>query len=388
MRATAASTWTLPSHAALFTGQFPSVHGAVDLAHRVDARRSPTLAVELAREGWLTAAFTGGVVIDPAFGFGAGFSSYSVRDPGMPVHGEDALAPALDWLARRADQPFFLFLHTYLVHEYEPSREWLERVAPGSSQALLATPRATLLERVKRGDAEAAATLSRLYDATVAQADDEIVGRVMDALARLSLEERTIFCVVSDHGEEFLEHGGALHGETINGVLDRVPWILRGPGIEAGRELDEPVSHVDVLPTLLGRLGLAAPPTSQGVDVLARGERESERALLVELTRPNGQWDALVGESWKLVRCRAVGRARGETVRRLYRLDVDPGERDDLAAAQPKIVEQLERRLDHELAAYEKFSRALDAARDGESTLDPALLERLKRLGYVEDSAR
>jgi arylsulfatase A-like enzyme len=381
-RATAASTWTLPSHGALFTGQFPAVHGAVDLFHRVDARRSPTLALELQRAGFQTAAFTGGVVVDPAFGFGAGFARYSVRDPGVATtSGIDPLEPALGWLARRADQRFFLFVHTYRAHDYKPSREALERVAPGRADELLATSRNELIEKTKRGDAEAAAKLRLLYDATVAQADTEVVGRLLDELAKLGLSERALVCVLSDHGEEFLEHGGALHGEAITAELDRVPWIVRGPGIQSGRVVDSPVSHVDVMPTLLGRLGLDAPPTSQGIDVL-RGEPESDRALLVQLERPAATWDALVGDAWKLVR----RRTKDATEQRLFRLDVDPKETEDVAAAQPQVVERLARRLDHELAGLAAFARALDAARAGESTIDPKLLEDLKRLGYVDDS--
>jgi arylsulfatase A-like enzyme len=390
-RVVAASTWTLPSHAALFTGQFPELHGAVDLAHRLDARRSPPLALELADAGYATAAFTGGGVMDSAFGFGAGFGGYSTRDPGFPPNegqdpsdGRDPLAPALDWLERRADQPFFLFLHTYLVHNYSPRREFVEQVAPGRADELLATPAAELVARLRQGDAAAAAVMRVLYDASVAQIDATLIGPLLAKLAALGLDERTLVVVLSDHGEEFLEHGGALHGDSTWRELHDVPWILRGPGVPAGRVVEEPVSHVDVLPTLLARLGRKAPPTALGVDVL---ERElSGRPLLIQLqSRRTGKWNVLYGAPWELV-LRGEGGASDEGAKlQLFRVDEDRDERRDLAGTETARRAELARRLDHELAALRELARALDVSRSSDPALDPELIEKLRELGYVDD---
>ncbi len=386
-RVVAASTWTLPSHAALFTGQFPEVHGVVGLKHRLDERRSPTLAVELAAAGYATAAFTGGGVMDPAFGFGAGFSSYSTRDPGRGAPTDaagDPLAPALDWLSGHRDQPFFLFVHTYRVHNYKPGRAWVERVAPGRADELLSIESNALVGRIRHGDAEAAARMRVLYDANVAQADAEVVGRLLDRLAALKLEPTTLVCVLSDHGEEFLEHGGALHGDAIWRELDHVPWILRGPGVPAGRVIEEPVSHVDVLPTLLARLGITAPPTAQGVDVLT--SELSGRPLFVQLeSRRTGRWDALVAPPWKLVRRRGNARVAAAEELRLFCVEDDPDERHDLADADASRRTELARRLDFELAAQRDFAGALDSTGTSDATPDAALLEELRKLGYGGD---
>ena len=101
-----------------------------------------------------------------------------------------------------------------------------------------------------------------LYDGEVLFSDRQ-VGVIFNALRELSLDDNTIVIVTSDHGEEFLEHGGAGHGQSHYQELMRVPMIMAGPGIQA-RTVSTPVSLIDVMPTMLELAGLKPPPHLPG----------------------------------------------------------------------------------------------------------------------------
>jgi arylsulfatase A-like enzyme len=106
---------------------------------------------------------------------------------------------------------------------------------------------------------------------------DDGLGRLFDAIDRAGLRDDTLVVITSDHGEEFLEHGGVLHGGTQFDEVLRVPLILRGPGIPADTRLAEPVSVVDVLPTVLARLGLPPAPDlrPQGCEIARSSARRT-----------------------------------------------------------------------------------------------------------------
>ncbi|MFG0316322.1 MAG: sulfatase-like hydrolase/transferase, partial [Planctomycetota bacterium JB042] len=198
-RALSLGAYTLPSHATMMTGQHPLEHGVEQAPDRLDARRSPLLAARLAARGWRTAAFTGGGFVDPRFGFDQGFSQYGTRDPGLtddPRHvskreeqildvpvaeSAKSLAPVLEHLGRVDDQPFFLFVHTYVVHNFYPHRESLE--TPEVRPELAGVPGDELYRRASvEFDPAATERLAWLYRSTVRQADDLFVGPLLRRL--------------------------------------------------------------------------------------------------------------------------------------------------------------------------------------------------------------
>jgi len=376
------SSWTLPAHVSIMTGQHPLVHGVLDSDRRIDPRNSSLLARRFRARGYATAAFTAGLFVDPRFGFGEGFDAYSVRDPcGIP---RDAAAPeaardaqvdatprrAFSWLRRHADAPFFLFLHTYFVHEYEDA-------AHEGQDA----ERCALLECATARDPAAIAELARRYDACVREVDRDFVGPLLDLLDELRLGERTIVAVVSDHGEEFLEHGGFRHGLTLHDEVGAVALLLAGPGVPRGATIADPASLVDVAPTLARLSGLPADARCHGRDLFAPPDDE-ERSLVLHLDH----------------HCDGGVRARGESLRlgvwRVQRMWNEAGEakltfeRENPATGRPAPFEPtpaqraaLERRLDAELLA--ELARA-PAARDaGPVELPEALRDRLRELGYA-----
>lgn len=278
--AASTSSFTLPAHASMLTGQLPSRHGAESESagrDRVWLDRSDLVAARLREAGWQTAAFTGGVYLSAKFGLDQGFDSYDAVDLALerrakrydlePVVGQPAFnrafrrqrsfSRALDWIRGHADGPFFLFLHTYLVHEYLPAARFEARFHAACSSPVADEEQELLRNRTLASKATAADVdhFVDLYDAALSEAD-ELVGRLMATLRETGELEQTVVVVLSDHGEEFLDHGRLSHGRTLYDEVLRVPLIVRAPG-RAAVEVRTPVSLADVAPTLLELCGVA-----------------------------------------------------------------------------------------------------------------------------------
>ncbi len=269
--ALAPAAWTLPSHASLLTGVYPTRHGAIHKKTTI-AGEVPHLAALLAARGYETAAFTDGGFLDASYGFGRGFRHYDDRTsagatplPALPRGGKpgpegnsDRFARAEAFLAgRRArpenSEPLFLFAHTYAVHDYYKAHSWA-RPATGARHALVAERNLECLQGQRRCSDEDWSALAGYYRAEVRRLDGA-VGRLL-ATARRALADRPTYVVLlSDHGEGLdpalgpTHHGGALRRELL-----AVPLLVAGPGVEA-RAVETPVSLVDVAPTLLALAG-------------------------------------------------------------------------------------------------------------------------------------
>jgi arylsulfatase A len=177
---------------------------------------------------------------------------------------------------------------------------------------------------------------------------DRSVGRILDLLKKLGLEENTVVFFTSDNGSidavgghdlAFFEANGPLRGQK--GQLSeggiRVPLIIRGPGFKAGTHSDEPIAFCDMLPTLCGIAGIAAPPNIDGSDVSTLKGRE--RALYWEIPSGGGQQAVRMGK-WKALRTELV---KGPSKVQLFDLDGDVGETKDVALEHPDVVTKLER---------------------------------------------
>ncbi|MEN8183510.1 MAG: sulfatase-like hydrolase/transferase [Myxococcota bacterium] len=340
---------TLPSHTTLLTGLEPPRHGVRHNGIFRLADDIPTLAERFQEAGFATAAFLGTVVLDRQHGLDRGFDVYddqmSLRVAAQFGHSErtadQVTDAALAWLSS-APPRFFLWVHLYDPHgNYDPP--------PGFAAAFPADP----------------------YAGEIAFTDAEL-GRFLAALHHRFPDGGTAVLVTSDHGESRGEHGEISHSLTIYDATQRVPLLLRAPGLPAGHVVAEPVGLVDVAPTLLGLAGLAPLPETQGMDLrdLVEGRSTGDRALYVETLAPQFDfgWSALLGlrsETFKYVRA-----PRPE----LYDISGDPHELRNLADAQPDRVAQ----LDSQLA--ERLARPRQAA----SRLEPGAERRgqLEALGY------
>jgi arylsulfatase A-like enzyme len=366
--------WTLPAHASLLTGLYPRRHGAVRERSAI-GEGVETLASRLVAGGFRTAAIVNSYYVSARYGFARGFEAFRYVPATNAPAGDGIVEHALDWLAAEPRDRFFLFLHDYQVHsdyrslpvfEQEFTRSYSGPFT-GTTAELLAVRKGQLVPTPR--DAE---HLRDLYVAGIRQLDQEIA-RLRDSLERSGLWERTLLVVTSDHGEEFLEHGGVLHGRTQYDEVLRIPLILRGPGVPAGARIARPVSILDVLPTVLALLGEPRPEGIDGVDVFAEPGAGEERILFGEADHNNREPD--ITRSARAGRFKLVlDRLSGDHA--LYDLRVDPGEREDVAA----LNRQQARRLLGELTRFESTRREGTAL----APVDREARQQLEALGYVE----
>ncbi len=340
-RTTAASSWTKPSTATILTGLPPAVHGATRLDRRLPSAVQ-TLAEVLRDAGYRTGGWSANAHVTAATGFDQGFERFEFLDELARAEalGRRALAwldesaRASSGLDRTQAPPFFLYVHAIDPHApYEPPEDLRRRFAPnvpagsGSLGQVEAVYRA-----LDRKHPEAKALLARmppLYDAEIAGIDRSF-GALLDELDRRGELRHTLVVVISDHGEEFGEHGGLGHGKTLYREVLDVPWIVRLPGQSAGRRIAAPAAHLDVMPTILAALGIPAGADLYGVDRLAPEAREGPR--FSHLDYEGRQGGSVELGNWHLIEpwSRKFSRAG-----KLFNLAADREEARDLAAKNP-----------------------------------------------------
>lgn len=222
------------------------------------------------------------------------------------------------------------------------------------------------------------AALMALYDGEIHDVDAAI-GLVLDELERLGLAERTLVVLHSDHGEEFLDHGGYGHGTTMYDELLRVPLIFAGPGVvNAGRAVAEPVQLLDVMPTLLEAAGVSAPPEAHGRSLwpLLRGEGLAEAPIYSEMIHSSpAEVKAVRYQGWKLIYHLADDRVE------LYDLRADPREQVNVAAQEPARVEEYLRLLRRWLAQAVAVEEALPRS-EVPAGIDDRVNQMLREGGY------
>jgi arylsulfatase A-like enzyme len=396
-RTYAACSWTNPSVASLFTGRYPSQHGVGRFDSKLPAE-DVTLAERLGEAGYARFGFTANFRLTEDLGFGQGFQAWfpyvgdgSKVRVGRIVH--DALAfidelklGAGPFWRRWMRPPLFLYVQLMEPHApYLPPAPFRERFAPPAAAGTDDEVNDDVIDpaRWSRLDAADLDLLRGLYDGEVASLDAGLAPLFEGLRARGFLEDG-IVVVTADHGEEFREHGFLGHGTNLYDDQLRVPLLLRVPGGRAGVVVEEPVSLVDVAPTLLDLLGLAPEPRHEGRSLAPGlyGHGAARRDVLAELlpTSPKGDLArhdaALVRWPAKLLLDRTPPDVPVRT--ELYDLANDPGEtRDDppvLASERPGL-----------LAALQAWRTALGtrASAHEQGTVTPAMQERLRALGYA-----
>ena len=320
-RAYASTPLTLPSHTSLLTGRYPPHHGVrTDAGHLGEA--VPTLAETFRHGGFATAAFPAATPLDGRSGLARGFESYATvkRDlfEGRPATEvpERVVVDAADWLETHAHRRFFMWVHVFAPH--------VPYGNPGDR-------------------ARAARPAIDRYDDEVMQADAQ-VGRLLAALG--PGRRNTLIVVTADHGEAFGEHGEITHGLFVYDATLRVPLILNGPAIARGRVISDPVSLVDVAPTLVALAGLGR-FDADGVAVLPTKEEtpsapRNPRLIYSESYAPLADfgWSPLRSArrgDWKYI-------AAPEP--ELYDVRSDPGETRNLVEDQPARATELAHEID------------------------------------------
>jgi len=262
-RAYAPAPWTNPSVASLWTSRHPSQHGVVSFASVLEDG-AVTLAERLREAGYATAGFSANPLIDLPSGLGQGFDVYDAAPPQdadvpefrrVPPRADALAAQALAWLdARRAtpERPAFLYLQLMETHTpYAPPADLLaSRFAPGALPDLESVASQMLLANTYRPAPGAVSLFQTLYDLEVRSADRELRA-LFAALEQRGFLRDAVVVVTADHGDEFGEHGIFGHGTTLFEPAIRVPLLVVAPGQTRHRDVLQPVSLIDVAPTVL-----------------------------------------------------------------------------------------------------------------------------------------
>jgi arylsulfatase A-like enzyme len=247
------SSWTRPAHMSIFTGLHPREHGFVALA---DTRRLddsiPTLASVLRDHGYNTAAFVGGVNLAATYGFDRGFDLYRTNGKYFRDNFEDTRY----WLDHERKGKFFLFVHGYDAHTPYIT-DPIDRQAIALDESIPAEPFGEVCRR--DGPVSRIDPFVREYDGAVHRAD-RYVGKIVRELGQRGLLDRTIVVVLSDHGEEFLEHGRCFHIATLHREVLHVPLVIVAPGLAPRRVAAAVSASVTIAPTVMELLGIDGHP--------------------------------------------------------------------------------------------------------------------------------
>jgi arylsulfatase A-like enzyme len=430
----------------LFTSQLPSGHRVGHLTTVLGAAQT-TLAERFHAAGWRTGIFCANTIVGPEFGFAQGaeifrtlptelvprtklgYALFRLGEGGRrlpPVvalrgllsrseqvllgrRGAETLSlPAAEvvrdydaWRAKQGDDPCFAYLHVMEPHApYEPPADLAGLFAP-LGEPLYANPPAAIagFPPFARGDSLApdrVAGLVRAYDAEIRGVDREL-GALFAAIA--AARRPTILAVTADHGEEFFEHGGWRHGQSLHAEMLDVPLVLVGPGVPVGRRAAGG-QLIDLGPTLLELCGLPAPDDVSGRSLVpqlratafeapasaapadatpadaAPADAAPDREAVAEIVYGDAYWSrSLTRGPLKVIQSRLGSR----DALQLFDLRADPGESRDLAAAEPALASALRTRLEEVVVAAAK------GAPEGESAdFDAVTRERLRALGYVQ----
>lgn len=402
-RASSPAAWTLPAMTSVMTGVSPQIHGALHLQSRAP-EGLPTLAEVLRRSGYRTAAFVSSTVLGPAANLTQGFDQFHAypgpwlgRSLGATLltsrvprfRPEEASPSALtdavtDWLRTNRDEPFFLWVHAFDPHApYGPPRRYLQgrTPPPGGRWRFEGWDE----EAIRAGTwvpSEAERDwIRQLYRAEIRWAD-EAAGRLVAELKRLGLYEDALIVVLSDHGEEFWEHGSYGHGHTLYDEILHVPLIAKLPRkVRTGR-IAAPVSTTSVFSTVLDACALPRPqgyPAEESL--LSAGVNGPDRPLLsLGLNRYEDRRSVRFGRLGRFKYINWTLSRREE----LYDLERDPGETTNLAAASSTEIAEGRRLLVGFEAESKEARRRLRLPAGETAELDGHTLERLRSLGYAK----
>jgi arylsulfatase A-like enzyme len=379
------SSWTVPAVASLMTSLQPESHGVVSgTVTRGKVHGQQVLAEDLTRlpgllrdAGYTTFGITANGHLTRRLGYAQGFDRY--ENLGFGASADEVGSHLELWrdeIERSA--PYFVWLHYFDPHTpYVPRVPWLVEFAPDST---MKAPGRLTVRNAGRYEEMGLKKHTPDFNYVVALYDSEI-GYTDDAIRKavrlLDPASDDLVLVTSDHGEGFLDHGEFGHGGSLFEEQVRVPLIVRFPaGRARGRVVEDPVSLVDVGPSLLDFLDIDIPDVFQGRSFvpLVEGERRDARPIVISLDRSERQeLQAVVQGDWKYVRY--IG-ARSEEL--LYHLGTDPTEQENVAGSSRLKKVALAELLQQELTRYsaEIQPEVLTATEEK--------LEELRSLGYVQ----
>jgi arylsulfatase A-like enzyme len=372
------SAWTRPAVASLLSGLHPQNHRAI---RRGDALGTDVhlLSEYLQPLGYRTAGIVTNPNVIALWGFDQGYDVYrDLPAPQQHPRADAVNAAVFSHLDGLGEGAFFLYVHVMDPHgpfappaPYDTKYPRQRRRAIRPSFIKPGTPRAVVDDAVSA------------YDGEIAFSDFHF-GQLISRLKADGLYEEALIILAADHGEELHDHGYGGHGHTLYQELVHVPLLIKFPGnAYAGQRIERAVSLIDVVPTVLGFLDVAPARELDGVDLMpvvrnrSAVSRDMPIYLHLDLERADGGTHvvrAVLHGSRKYIR--RLGPEAGEM---LFDVENDPGERENLLAADPQTAVTLGGMLD----AYERHTSGVVPPAGKPPDVPAAVQDRLRALGYV-----
>lgn len=394
--------YTLASHMTMLTGVFPTTHHVL---HMSDALGPSilTLANRLRARGLVTAAFTGGGLMDAHYGFARGFDEY--HDRIIPQEAPDVAGPlwrrVSAWLDMNKDLDFFLFLHTYQVHSpYSAPAPlgtmFLDKDAPWTKHSLEQFIGAGYIHKYAPLSEPQRRNIIALYDGGIRYLDEMLLRPLVDELKRLGLYDDTLLIVTADHGEEFFDHFTWGHSNTLYNELLKVPLIMKFPREQfRGRRLTPEVRLVDIVPTVLDEMGIkAARKTLDGESLVPVAENKDTKdrfglsylpdnifadPMPSKISLTQGRYKIILNDRFPARAYWYFSPPPPDVAPiELFDLEQDPQEKRNLASEKGEIA----RRMLDELQPYIQSAKRQGLGQ--KALMDKELEERLRALGYIK----
>ena len=419
----AQSTWTKSSIASMMTSLYSFTHGIMNDSGTIPPGAA-TIAEQLREAGYVTASIVASPFVGRSTGLERGFDylmEFPVirRQRNARTDGETdsgALNRVIfPWLDRHHDEPFFLYAHSTDPHApYGPPPPFDAKFANPAQNAEFNRNYARFRTNHEYGGGamispemcqKAGINGNRFLGQAVDRYDAEVLHNdysfelLIDKLKQLGVLDNTLIIVMSDHGEEFWDHGWTAHGHTVYQELTHAVLLLWNPSLlPTPRRVKEPVQLIDVMPTIFDLLKLKAPPIMEGqsLEPLARGHH-FQRSGLVIASRfaaaqpiglvPENATDsfAIIDEHWKFIYRNKSAHTGAKKVE-LYDRSSDRAERHDVSGEHPDLIQERTAALSQWIQAQNKI-RSL-VGHPGQSSLDQQTIDRLRSLGYLGGSPR
>ncbi len=401
---------TLKSMSSFMTGLYPTTGGFTSKAYKL-----PSYLIRMGdifhNAGYNTGAVVANVNVGKVYGFDQGFdgfveswrekweeeegNAHFVNRPGLVKKYTNATIvtdQALAWLGQRDKQkPFFLWLHYMDPHgPYIPPKEYLDyfkKAHPSQSVPITKLPNHQVqYEEDTNNPITDLGFYKAQYDREIRYVDNEI-GRLLDSLKRMDLDQKLLVILTADHGESMGEHDYYLaHRRFAYQTLGHVPLIMVQEGlIPGGKVIEHPVGLIDVTPTIVKLAGLKVPPVFEGQKLhkLIKGHADQKGPKYVFMGIGPHRQRAIRHGRWRLIHGTSEDSwfEKDESEFALFDIRNDPLEKENVAFNHGDVVRRLSSQLEH-WSSNRPVIKKPDIA-PGKVLLDEKSREMLKSLGYI-----
>ena len=392
---------TLPSHMSMLTSLYPTSHKIYDNTSEAELELDssiPTLAEFFRQNNYFTAAFTGGAWVGAKFGFANGFDFFHENSRKVNDFPENLFQQAKNWITKYQYQKFFIFLHTYEIHgPFAPKAPFNKMFTAEDAKWDKIDPYKLLIQREGISpelNEKEKQNLIALYDGEIRYVDEYFIKPLIEMLKSQNLYDNTMIVLTSDHGEEFYEHQGWLHYDTLYEEIIHVPLIIKFPNsLYKNQKINKISRIIDITPSILDIIGINYPAKifegTSILNLLKKREKESRVSIgfkFFPIINQQNQYEFLLdkmSENFENLKLILNEKESNETNKfadmELFDLILDPKEELNLAPKEQLKVQRLINKIKYYYIEAKK-SRLQTYKKE---TIDKELQDRLKALGYI-----